>query len=126
MYTDLLTKIKNAQAVKKEFIKTPYSRFDEKIAEILSRHHYIESVEKKGRMPKRILEIKLKYAGGKGVISGIKFLSKPSRKLYLSYRNLRPVKHGYGLALISTPKGVMTFQEARKRKVGGEILFEIW
>ena len=96
------------------------------VAELLARYHYIGGVVKKGRLPKRVIEIKLKYKDNKGVISGIKFLSKPSRRLYLGYRDLRPVKQGYGLLVISTPKGIMTGAEARKLKLGGELLFEIW
>jgi len=126
MYTDLLTKIKNAQTAKKEFFKTYYSEPDLMVAELLARYHYIGGVVKKGRLPKRVIEIKLKYKDNKGVISGIKFLSKPSRRLYLGYRDLRPVKQGYGLLVISTPKGIMTGAEARKLKLGGELLFEIW
>ena len=126
MYTDLLTRIKNAQQARLEYVKSPYSEMDFKIAELLARENYIESAAKKGRLPKRIIEIKLKYDAGKGVISGVKFLSKSSRRLYAGYQEFRPVKQGYGTLVVSTPKGIMTGKEARKSKVGGEILFEIW
>ncbi len=126
MYTNLLTQIKNAQAVKKESIKIFYSKLKEKILEVLKDNNYIEDFEKKGRGVKRILDIKLKYADDKGVIDGIKFISKPSRRFYIGYKDIRPVKHGYGLVILSTPKGILTGKEARKMKVGGELLFEIW
>jgi small subunit ribosomal protein S8 len=126
MYTNLLIQIKNAQAVKKESIKISYSKLKEKILEVLKDNNYIEDFEKKGRGVKRILEIKLKYENGKGAIDGIKFHSKPSRRFYLGYKDIRPVKHGYGLIVLSTPKGILTGKEARKAKVGGEVLFEIW
>lgn len=126
MYTDLLTQIKNAQAVKKEVIKVPFSNMDMVIAELLAKHGYLESAVKKGRMPKRIIEITLKYEKGKGAIEGIKFISITSRKIYSGYKNLKSVKQGYGLGIISTPKGVMTVKEAKKLKLGGEMLFEIW
>lgn len=126
MYTDLLTKIKNAQLVKKESIKTPYSRMSEAILDILARHKYLDGFEKKGRGSKKILDIKLKYDDGRGAISGMKFLSKPSRRLYAGYKDLRPVKHGYGLMVLSSPKGIVTGADARKYKVGGELLFQIW
>lgn len=127
MYIDMLTRIKNAQAVGKEKVKVPYSKMDEAIANILARHKFIHSVEKKGRMPKRVLEIKLNYdKNGKGAINGVKFLSKPSRKLYAGYKNLRPVKQGYGIGILSTPKGIITNSEAVKQKVGGQLLFEVW
>jgi len=127
MYINLLTQLKNAQAVKRESIKTSYSKMKEKILEVLKDNDYIESFERKGRGAKRILDIKLKYrSDGRGVIDGIKFISKPSRRLYIGYKDIRFVKHGYGLLFLSTPKGILTGKEARKMKVGGEALFEIW
>lgn len=126
MYYDLLTKIKNAQAVKKESIKIPYSEMDFAIAELLVKNKLVEDVTKKGRLPKRILEIKLKYSDGEGVIRGIKLLSRPSRKLYSGYKSLRPVRQGYGLLVLSTPKGILDGKSAKKEKVGGQLLFEIW
>ena len=125
-YIDLLTKIKNAQAMKKENIKVHYSKMDEEIVSVLVKQNYLDSYEKKGRNPKRILDIKLKYNEGKGVISGIKILSRPSRRLYLGYKEIKPVRHGYGLLVLSTPKGIMTGQDAKKAKVGGTLLFQIW
>jgi len=126
MYINLLTQLKNAQAVKKENIKISYSNIKEKILEVLKNNDYIENFEKKGRGAKRVLDIKLKYDDGRGVINGIKFISKPSRRLYIGYKDIKPVKRGYGLLILSTPKGVMSGKEARKMKVGGEVLFEIW
>lgn len=126
MYYDLLTKIKNAQAVKKESIKVPYSEMDFAIAELLVKNKLVEDATKKGRLPKRILDVKLKYSDGKGVIRGIKLLSRPSRKLYSGYKSLRPVRQGYGLLVLSTPKGILDGKSARKEKVGGQLLFEIW
>lgn len=125
-YINLLTQLKNAQAVKKEIIKSPYSRMDEKVLDVLLRNNYVESFEKKGKGSKKILAIKIKYNNSKGVITGIKFISKPSRRLYIGYKDIRRVKNGYGLSVISTPIGVITGSEARKSKVGGEALFEIW
>lgn len=127
MYTDLLTKIKNAQAAKKESVKIPFSNLDLAIAELLVKYGFLDEAAKKGRMPKRIIEIKLKYLDGQGVIKGIKFLSKPSRQLYAGYKELNSkIKQGYGIEVISSPKGTMTTKEAKKQKVGGARLFEIW
>jgi len=126
MYTDLLTKLKNAQAVKKENIKVVYLKMDEKILELLKENDYIEDIERKGKGTKRVLDIKLKYHNDKGVIDGIKFISKPSRRLYIGHKEIKPVRHGYGLLILSTPKGILTGKEAKKMKVGGEMLFEIW
>src|SRR3989339_342929 len=126
MYIDLLTQIKNAQAVKKESIKVPYTKNDERILEILTSRKYITAYDKKGRTPKRVLSIDLKYNDGQGAIEGVRFVSRPSIHIYKGCDEIRPVKNGRGLAVVSTPKGIMTGEQARKEKVGGEIFFEIW
>ncbi len=127
MVYDLLTKIKNAQKARKESLKAPYSNLDYAVAEVLAKNNYVESVAKKGRMPKRIMEIKLKYgADSRGAINGVRILSTPSRRLYTGYEKIHPVKQGYGLVVLSTSKGLMSGQEARKSKMGGQLLFEIW
>ncbi|MBI5079100.1 30S ribosomal protein S8 [Candidatus Wolfebacteria bacterium] len=125
-YIDLLTQLKNAQAVKKETVKSPYSKMDEKVLEVLLNNNYVESFEKKGKGAKKVLLIKIKYDNSGGVITGVKFISKPSRRLYVGYKDIRRVKSGYGLSVISTPTGIITGSQAKKLKVGGEILFEIW
>jgi small subunit ribosomal protein S8 len=126
MYIDLLTQIKNAQAVKKESIKVPYTKNDERILEILASRKYIAAYDKKGRAPKRVLSIDLKYEDGVGAIEGVRFVSRPSIHIYKGCDEIRPVKNGRGVAIVSTPKGIMTGESARKEKVGGEIFFEIW
>lgn len=126
MYINLLTQLKNAQAVKKDAVKMPYSKNKEKILDILAAQKYVAEFEKKGRNPKRILNIKLAYQDGAGVINGIKFISTPSRHIYAGYKEIRLVKSGYGTLVVSTSRGIMTGQEARKKKLGGELLFEIW
>lgn len=127
MYLDLLTKIKNGQAVKKESVKLPYSEMDFVIAELLTKHKFLDGASKKGRAPKRVLEAKLHYdKEGKGSVQGINVLSRPSRRLYAGYKDLRPVRQGYGLLVISTPKGIMDGKSARQQKLGGQLLFQIW
>ena len=126
MYINLLTKIKNAQAVNAETIKTPFSNFDLAILEVLEKNKLIEAVSKKGRMPKRVLEVRLKYKNGKGVINGVKLLSRSSRRLYAGYQTLRPVRQGFGITILSTSKGIMDDRTARRGKIGGQLLFVIW
>lgn len=126
MYTNLLTQIQNAQAVNKERVKTPYSAMDEKVLEILASKHFITAFEKKGRNPKKYLESVLSYKNSSPAITGIKFISTPSRHVYRKYSQLRRVKQGYGFSIISTSKGLMTDVDAHKNKTGGEVLFNIW
>ncbi len=126
MYTDVLTKIKNAQAAKLPNVKLFFSGMDFAILEILAARGYIAAVEKKGRNPKRVIDVTLKYVDGRGVIRGVRFVSVPSRRVARGYRELRPTLQGYGTSLVSTPKGIMTAEEAKKQKLGGMILFEIW
>lgn len=126
MYIRLLTQLKNAQAVKKESVKFPYSKMDEAVLEVLAKNKFIKNYEKKGRGVKKILDIDLRYEDGIGAINGIKFVSKPSRRFYIGYKDVKPVKYGYGLVILSTPKGIMTGQESKKTKIGGEVLFKIW
>ena len=126
MYYDLLVKIKNAERAGKERITAPFSKFDFAVAKVLADEGYIKNADKKNVGRHGAIEIKL--AGGKKgfAINDFKILSKPSRRIYIDYRNLRPVKHGYGIGILSTPKGVMSNKAARKNKVGGEYLFEVW
>lgn len=126
-YIDLLIQLKNAQLVKKENIKFPYSIKAEKVLEILEKRKFISGFEKKGRGIKKVLDIKLKYdKEGHGAISGIKIVSKPSRHIYAGYKDIKAVKGGFGTAVISTSKGIIAGKEAKKEKAGGEIMFEIW
>jgi len=126
MYTDLLIQLKNAQAARKEWVKLPYSNLGLAIFELLLRYGFVSLVQKKGRMPKRIIEVHLKYADKEGKIRGIKIVTKPSLKVYKGYRKLHSVRQGYGISVVSTSEGLMTGDEARKKKIGGQVLFEIW
>ena len=126
MLLDALTKIKNAQDANHETVKIPFSNMNAAVLDVLEKNKFIESVAKKGRMPKRILEVRLKYKNGKGAINKIKILSKFSRRLYSGYKNLRPIRQGFGISLLSTPKGIMDNKTARRNKVGGQLLFEIY
>ncbi|MEK7506622.1 MAG: 30S ribosomal protein S8 [Patescibacteria group bacterium] len=127
---NLLVQLKNAQAVGAENIAVPFSNLKLEIARILKDKGFIVEVEKKMRKARQAeipyLQLKLKYTDGAGAINGIKLISKSSRRVYGGKLKLYPVKSGFGIAVVSTSKGLMTGQEARKAGVGGEILFEIW
>lgn len=127
---DMLTTIINAQAVNKESVVFPFSRMKFDIVNILKIGGFLAGVEKKKRKTKEsdqeFISVILKYDNHGPAISGIKLISRPSRRMYIKAGQIKPVRSGYGISVISTPKGVMSSKEARKQNLGGEILFEIW
>jgi len=124
---DLIIRLKNAGMVKKENVSVPHSAFKLAIAEKLRDVGYVKTVEKKGKKARKVLDITLKYdEKGTPVIHGVKRVSKPARRIYRSVLEIVPVKYGHGALILSTPKGIKTDKEARKEKIGGEALFEIW
>ena len=124
---DMLTMIRNALAVKSSKVLVPFSQLKYGIAKILEKEGFVEKVEKRGRGSKRNIEIVLKYAkDGTPAISGLKRISKPGQRIYLPYKKIKRVKGGYGIAIISTSKGLLTDKEARRQKTGGEVLCEVW
>lgn len=122
---NMLIRIKNAQSVKKNTVSIPFSKFNYNLAKVLEKEGFIEGVEKRGRIKKRIT-IKLKYEDGKPKIHDIKLISKPGRRLYLKKRKLYFPKSGYGILILSTPKGLLTSKEAKKMNTGGEVICEVW
>lgn len=124
---DLVVRLKNASAVRKASVSVPYSNFKLAIAEALKRTGYVKAVEKKGKKAKKTLDITLAYGESEmPAISGMRRVSKPGRRVYRAARELFSVRYGHGALILSTPKGVLTNAEARKQKVGGEALFEVW
>jgi len=123
---DMLNTIKNAQAVNHPTVEVSFSNLKYEIAKILERYGFVNGVEKKGRKNKKLIEIALKYDGSMPAISGLKKVSKPGQRIYLGSSQIRKVRNGYGIAIISTSKGLMSDREAKKQKRGGEILCEIW
>lgn len=127
----MLICIKNAQAVDKEQVSIPFSRVKFRIAEILKENDLIEGVERRKKKAKKseleYLLISLKYDDDKQPrISGFKIISRPSRHLYIGAQDIKPVRSGHGIAVLSTSKGIMSSKEAKKQNLGGEILFEVW
>jgi small subunit ribosomal protein S8 len=123
---DMLNRIRNAQAVSHATVTIPFSKLNYEIAKILERKGLVGKVEKRGRKVKRVIEITLKYDNDSPVISGLKRISKPGQRIYLGWNELRRVRGGFGIAIVSTSRGLMTNEEARKKKLGGEVLCEIW
>ena len=122
---DMLTIIRNAQAVSKETVELPFSKFKFEVAKILEKNGFLGKVEKKGKKDK-ILEIVLKYDEKTPVIMGLKRASKPGQRIYSDFKNMQRVKGGFGISIVSTSRGLMTNKEARKQKLGGEIICEVW
>ena len=124
--TDMLNRIRNAQAVLHPKVEIPFSNLKYELAKILEKKGLIEKAAKNGKKEKRTIEITLKYENKAGPIVGLKRISKSGQRIYLPARKIKKVKGGYGMVIISTSKGLMTGQEAKKQKLGGEILCEIW
>jgi len=123
---DMLARLKNSQKRNHKKIELPSSKFKTKIAEILKSEGYIIDYEIKNNEKKTNLLISLKYSAGIPVISSIERVSKPGRRIFSSAESLPKVNNGLGIAIISTPKGVMTDIDARKQKVGGEIICKVF
>jgi len=122
---DLLTRIRNAQRRGRTTVTSPSSKLRAHVLEVLQREGYIRGfmeVEKDGR---KELDIELKYYDGSPVISEIRRISKPGRRVYSAVRDLPLVRNGLGISVLSTPKGVMSDNEARTQNVGGEILCRV-
>ncbi len=125
-YIKFLNQIKNAQMAGKQNLQAPFSALNLKIAQILASKKYLKSVDKISADGKERLAVELIYKNGQPAISQIKIVSKPGRRIYRRSGDLRAVRQGFGLAVISTSRGLMTNKEARKNKIGGEYLFEIY
>ena len=123
---DMLARLKNSQMRNHKKIELPSSKFKAKIAKILKSEGYIIDYEVKSKQNKSNLYISLKYNSGSPVISSIERISKPGRRIFSSAESLPKVNNGLGIAIISTPKGVMTDIDARKQKVGGEIICKVF
>lgn len=126
LVTDMLNRIKNAQAVLHPQVTLPFSNLKYAIAKILEKKGFIEKAAKVGKKSKKFIEIILKYSDKTGAISGMRKISKPGQRIYLSAKELKQVKGGYGIAIVSTSKGLMTGQEAKRQKLGGELICEVW
>jgi len=123
---DMLTRIRNAQAVHKEELVLPFSKIKYEIAKLLARENYIESAEKITDKFNQI-KIVLKYEeDGRPFIEHIKRVSKPGQRIYVRKDSLPKILNDLGIAVLSTSDGLMTNKKARRVQVGGELLFEIW
>lgn len=125
--SDLIIKIKNGSNAGLSSVTVPYSNTIMSIVEVLEKEGFVASPIKKGKKVSKVIEIPLVYDENKRArVSGVERVSKFSKRLYAGFRDIRPVKSGYGRMIITTPQGIMTDAEAKKSKLGGELLFKIW
>lgn len=130
--TDMLNRIRNAQAVLKETVSIPFSNLKYDIAKILENNNFVQNVEKKGRKEKKTIEIILKYEKDESnkqkkrpFISGLKRISKQGKRIYRGAKEIKSVSRK-GIIIVSTSKGIMTGREAKQKGLGGEIICEVW
>lgn len=139
--TDMLNRIKNAGLLLKEDVLVPFSKIKYEIAVILSKEGFAGDVKKVSKLAhlavksgisknskekNKAIKITLKYENNVSSISGLKRVSKPGQRIYAKASEMKKVKGGYGFSIISTSKGLMTNKEAKKNKLGGEVLLEVW
>jgi small subunit ribosomal protein S8 len=125
---DMLTRIRNAARVRKTKISLPSSRLKVRIAELLRDEGFLSSVSETTDGPRQLLELEVKYLpnGTQPVLRGVRRESKPGQRVYVSYNEIPRVQSGQGVAILSTSKGVITDRQARKQKVGGELICAVW
>lgn len=124
---DMLTRIRNASLVKKQVVDIPSSRLKEKILNIMKREGFINNFKKIEQKPQDILRIFLLYTPeGHPYVLGSKRISRPGRRVYISKDKVKKVYNGYGLAILTTSRGILTDREAKELGVGGEVLCHIW
>lgn len=123
---DMLIRIKNGGYASKETVEMPFSILKEAIAKVLFAEGFITSYAKKGKKVQKTLEVGIAYEGKTPRVSDVARMSKPSRRFYIKNDEIKQIKNGHGLMVMSTPKGIMTGDEAKKSQVGGEALFKIW
>ena len=124
---NMLTSIRNAQAVGKQTVSVPYSKIKMDIAKILAKEKFIKEADHKGKKVKKTIDMILAYDDlGRPAISNIKRVSKPSCRVYSPSSKIKKIRQGFGFQILSTPKGVITGKEAVRGKVGGEIICEIY
>ena len=127
---DMLTRIRNALMAGQPEVEVPLSKIKLEIARILKDEGYVESYTVEEAVPVSVIKISLKYFGARRerrpVITTLQRISKPGRRVYRGARELPRVMSGIGIAIVTTPKGVMTDQDARRQRVGGEVLCYVW
>lgn len=123
---DMLTRIRNALMIRADKVDIPASRIKLEIAKILKEEGFIRAYKIIKDRRQGVLRLSLKYVDGQSVISGLKKVSTPGRRVYVGYRNIPRVMGGIGIAILSTPKGILSDKACKREKVGGELICYIW
>ena len=123
---DMIARVKNAQSRKHKKVELPSSNFKVKIAEILKNEGFVKDFKVNSENNKNLLSLELKYHSGNPVINTFERVSKPGRRIFSSANGLPKINNGLGIAIVSTPKGVMTDLDARKHRLGGEIICKVF
>ncbi len=125
--SDFLTRLRNATLVSKSNVEIPHSKFKYELAKLFKDEGYVSDIEIKGEGAKRVIDLTIKFSKeGKSVIAGLNRLSKPGRRVYSSFNELPRTNGGLGTVVVSTSRGLLSDSEARKRKLGGELICEVW
>lgn len=123
---DMLTRIRNAGQAHLPSVDMPHSNIKERIADVLKREGYVSDVSTHSESGKKTLQLKLKYEQRRSVIDGLKRVSTPGLRRYVGADEIPRVRNGLGTAILSTPAGILTGNEARRQNVGGELLCYVW
>lgn len=123
--SNLIISLKNASIAGKDYLRVPATKINTVILSVLKENNFITDFAQKDKETKDI-KVVLKYEDGAAAITDVKRISKNSKRVYQSSKEIKNVRRGYGMSVISTPNGVMSGLNARKQNVGGELLFEIW
>lgn len=123
---NMIIVMKNGSLAGKESVTLPYSKLKEAILLCLKKEGYVKEVSKKVKAGLPVLEVELIYDGKKPKITEVERVSKQSRRVYFGMKDIHSVRNGYGLLVLSTPKGILSGKEAKREQVGGEALFRLW
>lgn len=125
--SDMLTRMRNALKIKQKFVIIPFSNFKSEILNVMKKNGYLDKIEESGEIPTKYLKVTFKYnENGQPAIHGLKKISKPGRKMYITSNKLPVVLSGLGVSILSTSSGVMTNLDAKKKNLGGECICEIY
>ena len=124
---DMLTSIRNAQAARKETVSVPYSKIKMEIAKVLAKEKFIKEADHKGKKINKMIDIVLNYDSlNRPAITSLKRVSKPSRRIYSPSSKIKKIRQGFGFQILSTPRGILSGKDARREKIGGEVICEVY